>query len=152
MSKYLIDSDVLIQAKNLHYGMDFCPAFWDWLIAASGRGTVYSIEAIFDELTPKSDGDPDEDDLSRWVRGVGNCLFLPHDKAMADCLPTVSEWANGQGSRYRPEAISQFLGGADYYLVAYALAHRCTVVTNEVTDNSPRRIKIPDVCAGLGVA
>jgi len=25
---YLLDSDVFIQAKNLHYGLDFCPAFW----------------------------------------------------------------------------------------------------------------------------
>ena len=29
---YLLDANVFIQAKNLHYGMDFCPAFWDWLI------------------------------------------------------------------------------------------------------------------------
>ena len=29
---YLLDADVLIGAKNLHYGFDFCPAFWDWLI------------------------------------------------------------------------------------------------------------------------
>jgi Domain of unknown function (DUF4411) len=27
---YLLDSDVFIQAKNLHYSFDFCPAFWDW--------------------------------------------------------------------------------------------------------------------------
>ena len=30
---YLLDADVFIRAKNLHYGLDFCPAFWDWLIA-----------------------------------------------------------------------------------------------------------------------
>ena len=27
---YLLDADVFIRAKNLHYGLDFCPAFWDW--------------------------------------------------------------------------------------------------------------------------
>jgi Domain of unknown function (DUF4411) len=32
---YLLDADVFIQAKNLHYGLDFCPAFWDWLIAVN---------------------------------------------------------------------------------------------------------------------
>lgn len=31
MTKYLIDTNVFIQAKNLHYGFDFCPAFWEWL-------------------------------------------------------------------------------------------------------------------------
>jgi hypothetical protein len=30
---YLLDSDVFIQAKNLHYSFDFCPAFWDWIEA-----------------------------------------------------------------------------------------------------------------------
>ena len=30
---YLLDANVFIQGKNLHYGLDFCPAFWDWLIA-----------------------------------------------------------------------------------------------------------------------
>ena len=28
---YLVDSNVVIQAKNLYYGFDFCPAFWDWI-------------------------------------------------------------------------------------------------------------------------
>lgn len=32
---YLLDADVFISAKNLHYGFDFCPAFWDWLIRAN---------------------------------------------------------------------------------------------------------------------
>jgi hypothetical protein len=32
---YLLDANVFMQAKNLHYGMDFCPAFWDWLIASN---------------------------------------------------------------------------------------------------------------------
>ena len=29
---YLLDANVFIQAKNLHYGLDFCPAFWQWLL------------------------------------------------------------------------------------------------------------------------
>ena len=29
MTNYLIDTNVFIEAKNRHYGFDFCPAFWD---------------------------------------------------------------------------------------------------------------------------
>ena len=29
---YLLDANVFIQAKNLYYGFDFCPAFWEWLV------------------------------------------------------------------------------------------------------------------------
>lgn len=29
---YLLDANVFMDAKNRHYGLDLCPAFWDWLI------------------------------------------------------------------------------------------------------------------------
>ena len=41
---YLLDTNVFIQAKNLHYGFGFCPAFWDWLIANNATQHVFSIE------------------------------------------------------------------------------------------------------------
>lgn len=47
MSKYILDSNVFIEARNRYYGMDFCPAFWEWLLSANRRETVYSIESIF---------------------------------------------------------------------------------------------------------
>lgn len=47
---YLLDSDVFIQAKNLHYGFDFCPAFWDWIDQQAAAGEVLSIEKVKDEL------------------------------------------------------------------------------------------------------
>ncbi len=34
MTRFLLDTNIFIQAKNLHYGFDFCPAFWEWLILA----------------------------------------------------------------------------------------------------------------------
>lgn len=47
---YLLDSDVFIQAKNLHYGFDICPGFWDWIDMQRQFGTVVSIEKVRDEL------------------------------------------------------------------------------------------------------
>jgi Domain of unknown function (DUF4411) len=47
---YLLDANVFIQAKNLHYGFDFCPAFWDWVEAANRSQSVFSIEKVGDEL------------------------------------------------------------------------------------------------------
>jgi len=34
MTRYLLDTNIFIQAKNLHYGLDF----WDWLIAQNKAG------------------------------------------------------------------------------------------------------------------
>lgn len=48
--KYLLDSNVFIQAKNEYYGMDFCPGFWDWLIAGNEAGIVASVARVHKEL------------------------------------------------------------------------------------------------------
>ncbi|MCC6579967.1 MAG: DUF4411 family protein [Phycisphaeraceae bacterium] len=66
---YLIDSDILIAAKNLHYGMDFCPAFWDWLAQANQDGKLLSIEAVREDMTVGND------DLAEWVKARHNGFF-----------------------------------------------------------------------------
>jgi hypothetical protein len=44
-----------------------------------------------------------------------------------------------------------FLQVADYYLVTHALAQGHTIVTHEIAENTTNRVKIPNVCIGLGV-
>ena len=39
---YLLDANVFMSAHNLHYGLDFCPAFWEWM----GR-----VEKLHDQLS-----------------------------------------------------------------------------------------------------
>ena len=87
---YLLDANVFIQAKNLHYGMDFCPAFWDWLIKKNEAEQVFSIEKVADELVA---GD---DDLSNWANQRGSRFFLPPDNEVLSALQQVSEWVMGQ--------------------------------------------------------
>ncbi len=140
---YLLDADVFIRAKNLHYGFDFCPAFWDWLVARNGDGTVFSVEKVGDEVQAIAD------ELSNWAAARGNGFFLRPDATVVPSLAAVSAWASGQ--RYEPSAVSTFLQVADYYLVSQAHAGGHTVVTHEVPAASPRKIKIPDACIGLGV-
>ncbi|MCC6178315.1 MAG: DUF4411 family protein [Chloroflexi bacterium] len=140
---YLLDANVFIQAKNLHYGLDFCPAFWDWLIEANARGLVYSIEKVGDEL------DAVADELTNWATARGPGFFLKPDAAMLTALAPLSAWVNGQG--YEPAAVNTFLQVADYYLVAHALAHKHVVVTHEVASPSTKKIKIPNACIGVGV-
>ena len=140
---YLLDANVFIQAKNLHYGLDFCPAFWNWLVLSNTAGTVFSIEKVGDEIAAGTD------ELSTWAADRGRTLFLRPDATLVPALATVSTWTASQP--YDQAAISTFLQVADYYLVAYALAHGHTVVTHEVPSPSTKKIKIPNVCLGLGV-
>lgn len=140
---YLLDAKVFIQAKNLHYGLDFCPAFWDWLIESNAASAVFSIEKVGDEIEAGGDA------LANWARGRGPTFFLVPDGPVLPALATVATWATGQA--YPPAAVNTFLQVADYYLVAHALAHGHTVVTHEVPSPSLKKIKIPNVCIGLGV-
>lgn len=140
---YVLDANVFISAKNLHYGLDFCPAFWEWLIHGANTGAVLSIDKVADEIEAGGD------DLSGWARGPGQVQFRRTHGALAPQLGQVSNWTMAQ--QYTPAAINIFLQGADYYLVAHALAGGHTVVTQEKASQSANRIKIPDACLGLGV-
>jgi Domain of unknown function (DUF4411) len=140
---YLLDADVFIQAKNLHYGLDFCPAFWDWLVRGNASGRVFSIEKVGDEIAV---GD---DELSDWSAHRGAAFFLPPDEAIVRALGRVGAWATQQP--YEPAAVSTFLQVADCYLVAHALAHGHILMTHESPANSRRRIKIPNACIGVGI-
>lgn len=140
---YLLDANVFIQAKNLHYGLDFCPAFWDWLIAGNAEGKVFSIEKVADEIEAGGD------DLATWAMERPPGFFLKPDPAMLPALHTVSAWATSQS--YAAAAVNTFLQVTDYYLVAHALALGFTLVTHEKSSTSTKRIKIPNACIGLGI-
>ena len=140
---YLLDSNVFIQAKNLHYGFDFVPGFWDWLIRENQRGDVASVEKVADEL--RAGGD----ELSEWAEAQGESFFLTPDSTVIPALNQVSDWAGAQS--YDPAAVSTFLQIADYWLIAHALGHSCVVVTHEVPANTIQKIKIPNACIGLGL-
>ena len=140
---YLLDADVFIRAKNLHYGLDFCPAFWEWLIASNSEGTVFSVEKVGDEVQALAD------ELAAWAADRGRSFFLRPETTTLPSLAAVSSWATGQA--YEPSAVSTFLQVADYYLIAQAHAGGHTVVTHEVPSASTRKIKIPDACIGLSV-
>lgn len=140
---YMLDANVFISAKNLHYGLDFCPAFWEWLIHGANTGRLFSIDKVADEIEAGGD------DLYEWAHGPGQLVFRRTHGALAPQLGQVSSWAMSQ--QYTPAAINIFLQGADYYLVTHALAGGHTVVTQEVGSPSQNRIKIPNACIGLNV-
>jgi len=139
---YLLDTDVFIQAKNLHYGFDFCPGFWAWIDAAHADGTVFSIEKVGDEL--KAGGD----DLATWAT-QRPALFLKPDSAIVPSLQAVSLWASG--GAFSPAAVNTFLQVADYYLISHAHAHQHIVVTHERVAHGTKKIKIPNACIDLAV-
>jgi len=73
---YLMDSDVLITAKDLYYAFDLCPGFWKSLLHYHGESRVFNVDRVRNELLA---GRSDED-LFRWVKNdVPAEFFLPVD-------------------------------------------------------------------------
>jgi hypothetical protein len=73
---YLLDANVFIQAKNLYHGLDFCPAFWGWLIARNAAGLVFSIERVGDEVEAGGD------ELATWAADRGPGFFVKPDAGL----------------------------------------------------------------------
>lgn len=140
---YLLDSNVFIQAKNLHYGFDFCPAFWQWLQQENDHGIVFSVDKVGFEL------EAGDDQLAQWAQDRRDVFFRAPDTSTLTGLAALSEWVTGQG--YEAAAVNTFLQVADCYLVAHALAHSLVVVTHEKPEATVRKVKIPNACIGLKI-
>jgi Domain of unknown function (DUF4411) len=140
---YLLDSDVLIRAKNDHYGFDLCPGFWDWLVLANDNGLVHSVEAVYTELASS------DDDLAEWVR-AHRSIFLPLTAMEIPAVAAVNRWANDSAD-YEPAAKAEFASAADSFLIAHAVAGGHTVVTHERISDGRRKIKIPNAAVANGV-
>lgn len=140
---YLLDANIFIAAKNHHYGFDFCPAFWDWLVVANESGRVFSIESVADEVLWSGDL------LSDWARERGGSFFLTPGPSVIPSMSVVTSWAKAE--KYTAKAVKRFLRVADFDLVAQAHAEGHSVVTHEVASDSIFKIKVPDACKGLGI-
>lgn len=148
-SSYLIDSDVLITAKNRYYAFPICPGFWDSLLHASSQGTVHSIDRVKQELLLGRK----DDDLVQWVgQSVPAEFFLGSDGAdVVAAFTRVMLWVT-RHQQYQDEAKAKFASGADGWLVAHGVVSGRVVVTNEQPRPEARnQIKLPDVCNAFDV-
>ncbi|MBU3699965.1 MAG: DUF4411 family protein [Candidatus Kapabacteria bacterium] len=135
---YLLDANVLIEAKNRYYSFDVCPGFWDWLKRENAIGTVLSIDAVARELS-----DPDS---AKWVRDHRGFFVASDDTLIGD----IATWIQGQ-PRFSVAETARFLSGADARLISHAAVNGATVVTKETSEPQSRRVKIPDVCRAFNV-
>lgn len=141
---YLADSDVLISAKNHHYAFDIVPGFWQWKSQAHLDGQEFTVQRVVDEIMGGGD------ELAAWMDEQPGTFKLKPGAVDATALRTVPEWA--VAAHYRQGAAAEFLGAADYFLVAQALSLGYTVVTAEQpAPDSQKKIKIPDACNAVSV-
>jgi long-subunit acyl-CoA synthetase (AMP-forming) len=136
---YLLDTNTYIQAKNLHYHMSFCPAYWDWLDQQYQQGSIASISSVYDELVTQND------DLSIWVKTRKDQFQAISAKETQLKLAEVAQYVADLPNK-NPENIASFLSGADPWLIAQAAVTNAIIVTHEVpVPDESKKVKIPNI-------
>ena len=142
---YLLDANTYIQAKNLYYQLDFCPAYWDFLDQQFKTGMLASIDNVYDELSNTGD------DLANWVR-EHKMHFHPieSEQVQQQYIAIVNHIA-ALPNKSRA-SVDAFLDSADPWLIATATLTGEVVVTQEVlVAHNSHKIKIPNVCKEFSV-
>ncbi len=142
---YLMDANTYISAKNQYYGMDFCPAYWDWLDQQFTQGQVASIQLVYDELVNK------KDELSLWVANHKNHFLDVTDADTQNKFGEIAAYIYELPNKSQTN-IASFLAGADPWLIAKAATTGAIVVTQEMpVPVESKKIKIPNICNDFGV-
>jgi hypothetical protein len=71
--KYLLDSNVFMQASRQYYGFDTCPGFWESLIEQHEHNRVFSIARVKVEISKGND------QLKEWVEREAPDTFFRND-------------------------------------------------------------------------
>jgi hypothetical protein len=142
---YLMDANTYITAKNFYYGMDICPAYWDWLDYQYAQGQIASVQIVYDELIKGGD------ELSHWVKDRKNQFLTVTDKATQQRYAEVIQHIYELPEK-KPSNVANFADGADPWLIAKASVTGAVVVTQEKRDpDNSKRIKIPNICSDFDV-
>ena len=142
---YLLDSNTYIQAKNLYYQMNFCPAYWDWLDQQFAIKAVGSVTNVYEELSHGND------DLSNWVKARQSDFIPTTSEEIQSAMSEVADYVVALPNKNQRN-LELFLAKADPWLIACAMADGHIIVTQEEkVDAQSKKIKIPNVCEHFGV-
>jgi len=145
---FVLDANVLIEAHRRYYSFDIAPCFWRVLLELADRGHVISIDRVKDEIIEKGY----EDALSKWAKSKFYPWFMSTDnEEVVLAYGEIINWAMEQ-DQFDDPAKTEFADDADSWLIAYAKANHCTVVTHEGYYKDIKvRIPIPNVCKAFGI-
>lgn len=143
---YVLDADVFMQAKRQYYAFDIAPPFWVALVNQASSGRLLSIDRVKDDI------ERGKDDLTDWANGQFHNWFDSTDQDdVVEAYKKIINWVQNN-SQFKDAAKAEFAGVSDGWVVAYAMAKRCVVVTMEESHpNAKARIPIPNVCQAFSI-
>ncbi len=135
--RYVIDTCSLTKMRHT-YPRDVFPAAWTMLTDLAEQSLMISVEDVLEELAVF------DDEILQWAREQGH-IFLPLSENIQSHAIRILT------SHSALLDLKKNKSSADPFIIAAAIEHSCTVVTEEKASNSPNRYKIPDVCDAYNV-
>lgn len=148
-TKYILDSNVFIEAHRRYYSFDIAPSFWRFLIDKAKANKIISVDRVYTELTRG------KDKLAEWIEKEFNFAFI-ETKNNSEILIKYAElmnWTNSQ-TQYLQSAKDEFaqVENADPWIIATAMVNNLIIVTHEVLDSTiKKKIPIPNVCKDFNI-
>jgi hypothetical protein len=130
--KYAVDTCAFTHLRR-EYPTDVFPGVWNKLDELLNKQALCSVEEVYYEIMAK------DDDLTDWAKANRHIFILPDERIQKEVLQILKTHSNLIDVR-------KDKSGADPFLIAAAMIHKCSVVTEEKPSGGPDRSKIPDVC------
>lgn len=135
---YSFDSGTIINGRRDIFIPTTFAAVWTRIEGMIGTGQVRAVDEVKREVTKK------DDDAAKWAKAQRG-LYVP--------LTTDIQLATKAVLAAHPRLLGTGGGprnGADPFVIALAMVHDGTVVTQE-TPRNLNKPRIPDVCDAMGV-
>ena len=142
MTRFVLDTNVFIQAYRQYYPRDICPGFWRALVLQHEDKRVFSIDRVKKEI---AEG---RDQLTQWANESAPGTFFKKtaDQAVIGWFQKFVTWVSGE-DQYTAAAKAEFANVADGWVVAYAKQNDYCVVTQEVYNPEiKKKVPVPNLC------
>jgi hypothetical protein len=150
---FILDTNILIEPEKVHYKIERCPGYWDWLLELAEKSQIALIDPIHPELLAGEEKSPH---LAKWAK-KNKDVFLPvSNKTLQSHYQDVVNYAKKTESNYNRGAYRDFTRGADPWVIAYALFIKGRIVTGETfkilgSKRGKQKIQIPNLASYFGV-
>ena len=143
---YLFDANILLEANNRYYGLDFAPGFWKFIEREAKKTTLKSNDMILYELISYGDN------VSKWADDRKEIFSISsQDEEIQKYFSDIANYVNNHPIFSGAEK-ARFLSGADGWLVATCKSLNAVLVTHEVAvPTNSKKVKIPNIAQEFGV-
>ena len=146
-TKFVIDSNILMNSKNSYYAFDLLPQFWDILRQHILDGNILVIDKVLQEILVG------EDEPTRWIKTIPSDVI--YSTRLGNVIKEYQKVINRVASSgyYKSLAVAEWSQEkiADPWIIAVASLEKAIIVTSEnrisnLKDGIPKKnAKIPDI-------